>query len=282
MSDLQQGDYSEASASVERTSMESQLFGTKPTVSDSDEVATAKNLLALEPFSYEARIALGDALCTQLRYIEAIDEYSMAIGLDAKNITGYFKRAQRYLSIHKFYQALADYSVCSMALPQRFDFTYRIGMLWYFLGEFEKSIELFDQACDLSENGEMLVAVVYWRYLAMMRSGKSGEGSLGDIEAGMNVGHHESYRTALGLFRNEYSYAQIADILKEQKSDIDYVTILYALYHVLEQRGEAESSKRILKEAVKRNYHWPSFSYVAALNDYRSLAPESSEQTEDN
>ncbi|MDR2520081.1 MAG: tetratricopeptide repeat protein [Eubacteriaceae bacterium] len=271
MSDLQSE--GGASSSEAHTSMESQLFGAPVTVEDSEEVKRLIGLVGAEPFSYSLRISLGDALCSQLRYLEAINQYSIAIGLDAKNITGYYKRAQRYLCVHQFHKSLADYCVCAMALPKRFDFNYKIGLLWYFLEQYEKAIEYFDAAESYSQNGEMRIAVVYWRHFARMRCGKSegndAQRSLFSLQPGMNAGHHESYLTAIEFFREEYTYAEVAEILKEQKSDIDYVTILYAVYRVLCLSKDDERAMMILKELLKRNFHWPSFSYVAAFNDYR-------------
>jgi len=274
MSDIHPSE-GQSSSPPPQTSMESQLCGSPVTVEDSEEVKRLIDLVVTEPLSYDLRISLGDALCSQLRYLEAINQYSMAIGLDAKNITGYYKRAQRYLCVHQFQKSLADYCVCDMALPGRFDFNYKIGLLWYYLEQYEKSIECFDAAQSYAQNGEMLIAVVYWRHLARMRCGMSetneAQRSLFDVQPGINVGSHGSYLVAVEFFREEYSYSEIAQALKEQKSDIDYVTILYAVYRTLMLQEEHERAQAILRELLKRNYHWPSFSFVAAFNDYRKM-----------
>ena len=233
-------------------SMESQLFGSPVSISDSNDIKLLIGLTAADPLNFELRIRLGDALCWQLRYLEAVNQYSAAIALSPKSFAGYYKRAQRYLCLQQFHKALADYRICDEAEPDRFDLKYKIGLLWYFLEEYKTAIEYFGTAEQLCPDAEMLVAVVYWRHLARIRIGKTSdhqaETDLFKIYPGLDTGHHAAYNTAVELFQEEITLEEAAQILEKTDNDMDYVTILYAVYHLILSKGEKERARLLLRE----------------------------------
>ena len=262
-------------------SMESQLFGSPVNISDSNDVRLLIGLTAADPLNFELRIRLGDALCWQLRYLEAVNQYSAAIALSPKSFAGYYKRAQRYFCLQQFHKALADYRICDESDPGRFDLKYKIGLLWYCLEEYKTAVEYFNTAEQLCPNAEMLVAVVYWRHLARIRTGKTSdhqtETDLFKIYPGLDIGHHAAYNTAVELFQEEINLEETAQILEKTDNDMDYVTILYAVYHLILSKGEKDRSRLLLRKLLKRSYYWPSFTYTAALNDYRRMPDNESQ-----
>ena len=262
-------------------SMESHLFGAPVSIDDSEDVRSLIELTAADPLNFELRISLGDALCMQLRYLEAVNQFSAAIALSPKSFAGYYKRAQRYLCLQQFHKALADYRICDEAEPDRFDLKYKIGLLWYCLEEYRTAIEYFNTAEQICPNAEMLVAVVCWRHLARIRTGKTSdyqaERDLFKIYPGLDTGHHAAYNTAAELFQEEINLEEAAQILEKTDNDMDYVTILYAVYHLILSKSEKDRARRLLKELLKRSYYWPSFTYTAALNDYRRMPDNESQ-----
>ncbi|PKC03747.1 TPR-like protein, partial [Rhizophagus irregularis] len=70
---------------------------------------------------------LGNDYFTSNNYITAINNYSNGIKLEPKNVTLFTNRAEAYLRLYQFYNALKDTKIALMYDPNNLKAAYRKG-----------------------------------------------------------------------------------------------------------------------------------------------------------
>ena len=168
------------------------LFGLK----DKDQrISTAQEAVNKSPNDPELRLNVGRLQDSQLRFLESIATYGEGVEKFPGDYRFLRMRGQRYLSVRKFEQGLADLQKAAKLVPNSFDAAYYLGLAYYFSGDHAQAAAEFwrceDQmkrplkeqanlmggrSCEgLREEENGRIPLQYWRYLALRRAGLSAE-----------------------------------------------------------------------------------------------------------
>lgn len=254
------------------TTKESQLFGGKVTVEDSEQIKEIKEALKDYPNEVNLLIKLGFYLNRQLRYLEAIDVYSKAIEIDASSRIAFRKRGVNYLKTLNFKSAHKDFLKCK-EIKDDLDIEYMLGLICYLRKMYDESLEHFEKCLSLAEDdGEMLVASIYWHYIAAYRAGKEHEREKSKkcYKSDMFVGHHTAYRTGMELFLGNIGYDEAFKIAEEfigETKHLEFSMIGYAAANKYLEEENNEKYLRCLDEINEKDEYWAGFASIAALSD---------------
>ncbi len=250
-----------------RADMNSQFSCAAVTVRDNELVAEARKRLSLAKDSAQAHVELGDELCFQLRYKEAIECYLSALSLQPDNYTALRKLAVRYLTTLQFDKAEELFLRCDAISKDKLDTTYRLGLLAFYKHDFARAETLMEKCLPLCfDNGEMYIAVLYWLLLARLRQFKDISETLKLFSPDTEYGHHVGYYMIFSSLTGE----EDMDATCEKAMSDDALTaaiVLYAAYNCALYEGNAEKADAMLNKAVAANDYWASFAYIAAYTD---------------
>ena len=239
---------------------ESQLDGKPLTIEDTRHIADARVL----PETVENLILLGKALSKSLRYLEAIEAYSKALALNPDNPEALRLRAGRYLSTLQTKRAIEDFRRALETGGDALDCRYRMGLAFYFQGDYEKAMEEFSSVLFLADP-EMEIALIYWHSLASLKARKDPSFLHREV-AEEAVGHHYSYREGVSFLKGELTEDGLRKRAEAESCDMEYSMKMYALHVWKESRGKKDT---LLKDILKRDEYWFCFSSLAAWQERR-------------
>ena len=238
-------------------SPESQLGSEISSISDSPEVAALRE----KEETAENLLALGDALCKQLRYKEAIAIFTRLLEDNPDDIEILRRRAARYLSTLQAQRARADFLRCLEMGGDEIDITYRAGLCSFILREYSEAMKWFGRCHALCDE-EMGIAAIYWHTLAAYRISAKPE-LLSEYHSQMKVGHHTAYEKAVSVFAG----AEPESIDLTALDDVDYSIAAYGLSGFMAKNGDSDSAEKLIKSLLARDSFWISYAYLAAWND---------------
>jgi len=239
---------------------ENELGGLPHGLADSPEVIALRGM-----DNYAGLMALGKALCRQLRYREAIEVYTRAIACNPAEPEAYRQRAARYLATLQPELAVEDFQ---RSLPFSFDKAdtlYRMGIALYLAGRWEEAMEAQEKAYPCFDE-EMGIAAMFWHTMSAFRSGREPV-LLREFREGMEVGHHTAYELAMQLASGRISLEQTRQELQKIDADLEYAMAAYGSAVCAERMGETEIAAQLLDSVVRRDSFWICYGYLAAWND---------------
>lgn len=239
---------------------ESQLDGKPLTIEDTRHIADARVL----PETAVNLILLGKALSKSLRYREAIEAYSKALALNPDSLEALRLRAGRYLSTLQTKRAIEDFQRVLEKGGDALDCRYRMGLAFYFQGDYEKAMEEFSSVLLLADP-EMEIALIYWHSLAALKA-KKDPSFLHREVAEEAVGHHHSYREGVAFLKGELTEDGLRKRAEAESCDMEYSMKMYALHVRNESQGKKDT---LLKDILKRDEYWFCFSSLAAWQERR-------------
>lgn len=242
-------------------SWQSQLCGAAVETEDSAAVTAARAAAG----TAEGLSALGDALTKQLRYREAAEAYDEALKLSPDDLSLLRRRAGRYISTLQCEKALEDLAKCAALGADCLDILYRTGLCRYFMRQYAAAREIFSDCIELCDD-EMGIAVIYWHTLCSYRLKKPAE-LLKRYRTGMAVGHHTAYEKAVSVFAGVNGFDAVYAEALAERDDLESVIILYGLHGYAMSLNDASRAQSIMEQILPRDGFWPSYAYLAALND---------------
>jgi tetratricopeptide (TPR) repeat protein len=168
------------------------LFGAK----DKDGVIEqARRASEKSPNDAGLLLNLGRAEDSFLRFQASVGTYTAGIQKFPNDYRFLRYRGQRYISLRKFPEAIADLTKAAKMVRTSFDASYYLGIAYYLNGDHDKSQAelgrceaqmrkpldvqedlLGSRNCEsLREDPNFLVPLQYWRFLALRRAGKMDE-----------------------------------------------------------------------------------------------------------
>ncbi len=109
-------------------------------------------ILAYNPKEYIQAIIhvhRGMAYFTRSEYLMAIDDFSRAIELDARNPKAYYYRGVVHRVLSHYSQSLEDLNACLELDPYQFDPLYTRGQVYFQLGDFGGALQDIDRALSI-------------------------------------------------------------------------------------------------------------------------------------
>jgi tetratricopeptide (TPR) repeat protein len=237
----------------------------------------------LDPEDAEAIIRLGRNLANLGEYREAINTFSQGIYKYPEDPRFYRHRGHRYITLRMLDQAVADLETAADLMRNRPDeiepdgipgnqnespstlnanVWYHLGLVHYLKGNYKAAIEAYSHCLSVSGNDDMLVATIYWYYMAERRTGNDlNAGRLLDfIDNEMEVIENETYHHLLLVFKGIFD----ANKLIETAGDaLQNAMVGYGIGNWHYINGRPERAMHIWNEVIETGY-WPAFGYIAA------------------
>lgn len=219
------------------------------------------------------------------RMKEAAAVYSRAIRMYPDYAPFYRHRGHRYISLRRFERAERDLAYAARLIDgaaeqiepdgmpnarhiplttTAFNVYYHFALARYMQGDFEGALQAHDDTLKHTRGfDDNLVAVTYWRYLALRRLGQDEEArrAIEPIHADMDIIENDAYHTLLLAYKGERSPAELEAALSG--GDVNAATIGYGLgsWHLLE--GDRDRAATIFEQVVA-GPQWPAFGFIAA------------------
>ena len=232
-------------------------------IPDSPEVAALRGAE-----DYDGLLALGKALCFQLRYREAVEVYDRAAVLCPTDIRAYRQRAARYLTTLRPEDAICDLLRCRALGGDEMDLSYRLGLCRYLTGAYRQAMAELETCYPLCDE-EMGIAAMFWHTLSAWRAGEA-PGLLRHYRPGMAVGHHTAYDFCMALAAGFVDLRAAEARLKAEKSDLEYSILAYGVSGYLEHTGKDRAAEALRERLLRRDSFWITYCYIAAWNDRAS------------
>lgn len=236
---------------------QSQLGGEPHGLADTPEVAALRDASTDEDL-----LALGKALCWQLRYREAVEVYTKAIDLNPRDIRGYRQRAARYLTTLRPEAAIADFLRCRELGGDELDISYRLGLCRYFAEDYEGAMLEMERCYPLCDD-EMGIGAIFWHTLSAWRAGERPGLLEENYHPLMQVGHHTAYEFTMAAAAGKISLGDALRRLNEEAEDLEFSIMAYGIAWLL----EPAERDMLLRKLLERDSFWISFAYIAAWND---------------
>ena len=197
-------------------------------------------------------------------------------------------RGHRFISLRRFDRAEADLALAARMIEGRpdqiepdgmpnarnipltttaFNVHYHLALTRYLQGDFAGSLSAHDETVKhIGGFDDNLVAVTYWRYLALRRLGRDDEAAsvLEPVRAEMDIIENHAYHELLLMFKGARPIAELESAL--DRENVSAATIGYGLgsWRLLE--GDRARAKAIFEQVVA-GPQWPAFGFIAAEAD---------------
>lgn len=223
------------------------------------------------PLDPELYLKKGIALSRgSLHHQEAIDIFSIGLGLDPFNAMLYRWRGHKHLNVRQFNQGRADLELSSRLDPSNWDTWYHLGLSSYLLGEFSRAEKAYVRCYELTGSDNSLVAITDWLWMTRMRQGKKEEakGLLDFVNRNTDYGDNLAYFRRLLMYKGEIDPDELLSV--EGLTDVDQVTMNYGLGNYYFINGDVQKAVECWKNTLHGKY-WSAFGYIAADVDLRRL-----------
>jgi tetratricopeptide (TPR) repeat protein len=121
-------------------------------------MATMMALLSVCAFGQNAKkyYKAGMEFVDNLKYEDAIAQFTSAIGLEPSNPDYYYARGQAYENLLKYTEAKADYEKAIVFAPKDADLIISLGVVCNKTGNFEEALKLLDHASKMDKRNAKL------------------------------------------------------------------------------------------------------------------------------
>lgn len=244
-----------------------------------DAVAEYRN----DPDDAENIIWLGRRTAYVGEYREAVRTFTEGIYKFPEDPRMYRHRGHRYITLRLLDPAITDFEYAKAFMegmedqvepdglpneanePQstlKSNVYYHKGLAHYLKGEFENAITEYENALDLELTDDMRIAVLYWYYMALKRSGndlKAGE-IIEPVNAEIELIENEAYLNLILVFKGVFDANRLMEVSDDA---LENATLGYGIgnWHYMNGREERAIS---IWENVYETDQWPAFGYIAA------------------
>ncbi|HET8864898.1 MAG TPA: tetratricopeptide repeat protein [Gracilimonas sp.] len=216
-------------------------------------------------------------------YRTAVIQLSSAITEFPEEPRLYRHRGHRYITLREFDLAIQDFEKAASLFEGQSDVVepdglpnaqntplsslqtntwYHLGLAHYLKGEYEKANEAYMKGLEATDNNDMRVAFLYWKYMAMRKAGHDVEAGkvLEQVSPEMELIENTSYHELLMVFKGVFTENQILD---NDNSELDNSTLGYGLGFWHDINGRDERANEIWQQVYDSN-NWAAFGYIAS------------------
>ncbi|MCL2497210.1 MAG: hypothetical protein FWF06_01195 [Symbiobacteriaceae bacterium] len=225
--------------------------------------------LLAAPYDGDLWMERGLALSRQSLYRSAVESYSRAIALNPFKGIYYRHRGHRFLSIHRFEDACADFTMASRLIPDNWDVWYHLGLSWFLLADYAQAHLAYRRCLELTNSDDKLIAIADWLWITLKRLGLEEEAQelLGKINSSMDPGENIAYFNRLHVYKGEMPPERL---LEGEGTAINIVTMGFGLANYYRLSGEKAKAREMLQEVIRQgdvNNIFGAFGYLAAMVD---------------
>ena len=238
-------------------------------VPEKPEILEAEKALAQDPCNGDLWMQKGLALAKYSLMREAVECYSMAISYNPFKWNYYRHRAHRFLSMWRFEDAAADFTISSRLNPQDWDTCYHLGLSHFLLGAYEKAAKAYQRCLELTTQESKLIACVDWYWMTLKRLGRDDDAQklLEHITTGMDAGDNTAYYARLLVYKGLKKVEDVLSADPEKTTDLERVTYGFGIGNYMMIQGETQKAIEVWKQVVKagdENDLYFAFSYLAS------------------
>lgn len=236
-----------------------------------------------DPDNAENIIWLGRRTAYVGEYREAVRMFTEGIYKFPEDPRMYRHRGHRYITLRLLDAAIKDFEYAKAMMegmedqvepdglpneqnqPQstlKSNVYYHKGLAHYLKGEFDKAITEYENALKLDLTDDMRIAVLYWYYMALKRSGndlKAGE-IIEPVTADIDLIESEAYLNLILVFKGVFDANRLMEISDDA---LENATLGYGIGNWHYMNGREERAISIWKNVYATD-QWPAFGYIAA------------------
>ena len=219
--------------------------------------------------------AVTAELANRENYLAAIEDYSALLVLEPFNPLLYRNRGHRYLSISQFQKAAADLEMGTRLDPGYWKNWNYLGMIYYFLGQFERAITYYERAMAVTGvHSVYYVAMVNWKYLCLCHLGKKDTDEAKALIAQITpetTPAIDNYKQLILMNNGTISAQEIEDKLPDF-DDIDFSTYSCGLAMHYYFHGQERRGKEMLAKTLETAKAWYALGYMGCQAENARLA----------
>lgn len=246
-----------------------------------------------DPENAEAVIWLGRRTAYLGQYREAVRIFTEGVYKFPENPRVYRHRGHRYITLRQFDLAIDDFEQAKQlmrsipdqvepdGLPNELNqptstlksnVFYHKGLAHYLKGEFDLAIEEYEASLQLDLTDDMRIALLYWYYMALKRSGndlKAGE-IIEPVTADIELIENDAYLNLLLVFKGVFDSNRL---METSEDALENATLGYGIgnWHYINGREERAIS---IWENIYQTDEWPAFGYIASEAELARLIGE--------
>lgn len=216
-------------------------------------------------------------------YWSAIELFNDAIEQYPDDPRLYRHRGHRYITVREFDKAIEDLIKAAELFEGKDDIVekdglpneqdkplsslqtntwYHLGLAYYLKGEFDKANAMYDNGLKVSTNDDMRIAFLYWKYMALRRTGDdlAAGNLLEDVDEDLELIENESYHQLLMVFKGVF---KPEELLTGEEDALKNATLGYGLgfWHYI--NGREERAQEIWQQ-VYDGENRAAFGYIAS------------------
>lgn len=252
-----------------------------------ENLARAQAAYERTPRDADSLIWLGRRQAYLGRYRDAIATFTQAIELHPQDARAYRHRGHRYITVREFDHAISDLSRAAELVrgnPDEIEpdgapnaaniprstlhsnIWYHLALAHYLEHDFERALPAWQQAFDVSDNDDMLVASADWLYMTYRRLGRDQEATavLDRITPEMEILENHAYHRRLLMYKG---LAQPDSLLSIDSPDpVQIATYGYGVGNWYLYNGDEARAEQVFRRILEAP-NWAAFGYIAAESE---------------
>ena len=116
---------------------------------DAEAIQALEKCTTLKPDDHEALFMLGSLYLRKKNYEKAVESLEQALAYKPGDYTASYRLATGYLKLHKYEKSASVLSEVEVEGKDQFEYNYLYGVVLRSLGQNDKAITYFEQACKL-------------------------------------------------------------------------------------------------------------------------------------
>jgi tetratricopeptide (TPR) repeat protein len=238
---------------------------------DTGAIARAERALAADPRNVDRILQLALAQMGAQQYREAIATLSGGIAIAPGNAMLYRWRGHRYLSTRQLDRAMADFTRGYGLDSLNYGILYHLGIVRFARGDFNAAADAFRRAQPLAPDAGELAGSTDWRWMALMRAGRSVEAGAMLASRPDSLPVDNAYARRLKLYRGEIGPAQV--FTPADTADVQVATLSYGLGNWYLVRGDTVRAREQFERSV-RSGGWAGFGFIISEIELARLPRE--------
>jgi tetratricopeptide (TPR) repeat protein len=238
---------------------------------DTGAIARADRALAADPRNVDRILQLALAQMGAQQYREAIATLSGGIAIAPGNAMLYRWRGHRYLSTRQLDRAMADFTRGYGLDSLNYGILYHLGIVRFARGDFNAAADAFRRAQPLAPDAGELAGSTDWRWMALMRAGRSVEARAMLASRPDSLPVDNAYARRLKLYRGEIGPAQV--FTPADTADVQVATLSYGLGNWYLVRGDTVRAREQFERSV-RSGGWAGFGFIISEIELARLPRE--------
>lgn len=231
------------------------------------------------------------------RYDLAIETFTEAINKFPKSYEALRHRGHRYITIRELDKAIQDLRKAATlmegeasqieqdGMPNeqniplttiQFNVWYHLGLAHYLKEEYDNALTAYEKCLEVSNNDDLKVATLDWKYMTLMKLGKDEEATelLNLISEDMTIIENDSYHNRLLMYKGLIDPEELIEgDIDSDSGRLQYVTQGYGLGNYYLRLNERQPAIETFLKVMKTNY-WAAFGYIASEMELAKLKHE--------